>query len=259
MDTVELRNIGQKYFKDNFIDCVSWYELHRIKQKCKENFGNTMCKVKFLIVNLDEIEKPGMHWIVLCNIPGVESNEHFFYFDSFGIEGLNSIDETNNKPELDLTLQHTTLPDLSELKYLTNHIEDSNKVFDKHAFEPPVEYYTFNPRAYNAKIVNKKLASLFDTLKIINLKGCRLSISSPSLQHPFSKTCGEFSLLFIDLVNRIFNLKEVQTRKTFEDIIFHFENYIQDIPLNELPYFIAKKTKEIFGDNYAVKKKLHFK
>ena len=243
MNTEEIKNIGKKYYGENFIDCISWDNLWKIKSYCNTHFTDR-CKTKFLIANLDESDKPGSHWIVLCNIPDKNDsyNVKFGFFDSFGLLGMNNVFKTTDKSRLNLMLKQDFFPyakydkrnqcvckknfpmDVKQLFLFVSTGKtppcNCNDVFTdlSSLFESDTSIsYNFYPNQYNADICNRKLRLLLEQLQMVNRSKIQLLISKNMYQDMLSKTCGEYSLFFMDLMNREFN--EKNNVNAFADVL----------------------------------------
>lgn len=276
MNTEEIKTIGKKYFGENFIDCISWDNIWKIKSYCNTQFTDR-CKTKFLVANLDESNQSGTHWIVICNIPN-ENDKHnvkFGIFDSFGLFGMNNVFKTTNKDHLNLMLKQfldgvpinkherktycTCFPNsVRRAKYLFSLISTVACTCDNVFSDIPsygssntVVSYNFYPSRYVPDICNRKLQLLFEQLNLVNANKIKLEVSKKRFQNLLSKTCGELCLLFIDMMDREFN--EKKNRSAFEDTLDYMDRFTEKHRY-ELPNIIALKAKEIFQDDYQFKK-----
>ena len=58
-------------------------------------------KYPFIITNTDSSDKPGVHW---WSILDIETKTDIFFFDSFGLDGLNHFIVQDDKPVVDKIL-----------------------------------------------------------------------------------------------------------------------------------------------------------
>ena len=94
-----IKNIGDNDLNDNFVGVFPSNYMNKFIDHTSIISGKG--KYPFVIVKTDNSEKPGVYW---WSILDIEPKTDIFFFDSFGLDGLNHLIVQDGKPIIEKIL-----------------------------------------------------------------------------------------------------------------------------------------------------------
>ena len=88
-----IKNIGDNDLNDNFVGVFPSNYMNKFIDHA--SMISDKEKYSFIIANTDSSEKNGVHW---CSILDIDPKTDIFFFDSFGLDGLNHLIVKDGKP-----------------------------------------------------------------------------------------------------------------------------------------------------------------